>query len=284
MFQDKPWVVRVVLVLCVVGLAATFPYLKTTVKLDTLDHCSVTFDSKMQVAYISVDVSLFLFHFVSIFSLIFILKVFINVLLSILFGFAIWKHISGTDKTWSSYSKLNYILTCDVRASFVDTLAQLIKLTFNATPILISSQTVFVSHVMDWIKPITAHWFVSDVVGQSIQESNPGSSVGRSISQTGHHSNPGGNQVSSTISNSGNSLSPPVLVSIRRKSPSDTYSIRKSDMKKPTPVATNTALIKSTETLRSNESLRESSEEDASGVSSAESSPTSSNDGNLNQK
>jgi hypothetical protein len=62
MFQDKPWVVRVVFVLCVLGLAATFPYFKTTVKLDSLDHCSVTFDSSMQVAYISVDVSLLLFY------------------------------------------------------------------------------------------------------------------------------------------------------------------------------------------------------------------------------
>ncbi|KAJ3331019.1 hypothetical protein HDU76_004284 [Blyttiomyces sp. JEL0837] len=195
MYQDKPWICRIVLGICVIALAATFPYVKTQVKLDSLDHCSVSFDPSIQAAYISSDVV-------------------VNILLSTLFAVAIWKHVSSTDKTWSSYSKLTYILTCDVRASFIDTLAQLIKLGLNLSPSLPGSQTVFGSHVCDWIKVCSAHWFVNDVVKHAAKTDCP------TCSQRGNAGGAGAGGGAGTAS-----IQPPgsiassgsVMVSIRRK-------------------------------------------------------------------
>ncbi|KAJ3094556.1 hypothetical protein HDU97_007941 [Phlyctochytrium planicorne] len=145
MYRDRPAVCYTVMAICIVCVAACFPFMKTVIKIDSLDHCSVSFDSTMQIVYISTDV-------------------FVNLLLSALFGLAIWKHISTTDSNWNSYSKMTYILTCDVRGAFVDTLAQLIKLGLNLSS-LPSSQSVFGAHVCDWVKIAAAHWFVNDVVG-----------------------------------------------------------------------------------------------------------------------
>ncbi|KAJ3024837.1 UNVERIFIED_CONTAM: hypothetical protein HDU68_007735 [Siphonaria sp. JEL0065] len=148
MYKNRPWVCRGVLAACVVCSAATFPYIQTTLKPPALDHCAVAFNSIAQSAYISADV-------------------FINVLLSALFGIAIMKHVNNTDKSWDSYSKLSYILGCDVRGSFLDTAAQLVKLFLQLATWLPSSQTQFGSHVCDFIKVLSAHWFVNDVVKNS---------------------------------------------------------------------------------------------------------------------
>ncbi|KAI8608077.1 hypothetical protein BC830DRAFT_1156881 [Chytriomyces sp. MP71] len=166
MYQNKPIVVRTVLFFCVVCTAATFPYVGTTVKPDALEHCSVTFSPGMQAAFISADV-------------------FINVLLSALFAFAILQHVRKTDKTWASYTRLRSLLTCDVRASFLDTAAQLVKLALNLTP---GPQTVLGSHVCDFIKVVAAHWFVNDVAGAaSAGGGGGGGSKGVSTGQQGQN-------------------------------------------------------------------------------------------------
>ncbi|TPX76504.1 hypothetical protein CcCBS67573_g02229 [Chytriomyces confervae] len=151
MYHNKPWVVRVVLVLCVLCTAATLPYIGTKVSLDALQHCSVVFSASMQAIFISADV-------------------FINLLLSSLFAKAVLQHVLATDRTWDSYSRLRYILTCDVRGSFLDTAAQLVKLGLNVSG-LPGSQTVFGSHACDFIKIASAHWFVNDVAGNAAKES-----------------------------------------------------------------------------------------------------------------
>ncbi|KAJ3238868.1 hypothetical protein HDU81_007068 [Chytriomyces hyalinus] len=97
-------------------------------------------------------------------------QVFINVLLSSLFAKAVLQHVLATDRTWDSYSRLRYILTCDVRGSFLDTAAQLVKLGLNVAK-LPGSQTVFGSHACDFIKVASAHWFVNDVAGNAVKES-----------------------------------------------------------------------------------------------------------------
>ncbi|KAJ3104920.1 hypothetical protein HDU96_008765 [Phlyctochytrium bullatum] len=145
MYKDRPVVIYTVLGICVVCVAACFPFLRATISIDTLNHCAIRFDTNMQIAYISTDV-------------------FVNVMLSALFGLAIWKHVSNTDANWSSYNKMTYILTCDVRGAFVDAAAQLVKLSLNLSG-LPSSQTLFGAHVCDWVKVASAHWFVNDVVG-----------------------------------------------------------------------------------------------------------------------
>ncbi|KAJ3217052.1 hypothetical protein HDU67_008610 [Dinochytrium kinnereticum] len=145
MYKDRPVVCYSVMAVCIVCVAACFPFLKTVIRVDSLDHCSVSFDATMQIVYTSTDV-------------------FVNLLLSTLFGLAIWKHVSTTDSNWSSYNKMTYILTCDVRGAFIDTIAQIIKLSLNLSG-LPSSQGVFGAHVCDWVKIAAAHWFVNDVVG-----------------------------------------------------------------------------------------------------------------------
>ncbi|KAI8843703.1 hypothetical protein BC829DRAFT_491968 [Chytridium lagenaria] len=145
MYKDKPVIIYTMMTVCVVCVAACFPFMKTVIRVDSLDHCAVSFDATMQIVYTSTDVC-------------------VNLLLSTLFGIAIWRHVSTTDSNWSSYSKMTYILTCDVRGAFVDTIAQLIKLSLNLSG-LPSSQAVFGAHVCDWVKIAAAHWFVSDVVG-----------------------------------------------------------------------------------------------------------------------
>ncbi|ORY36833.1 hypothetical protein BCR33DRAFT_721767 [Rhizoclosmatium globosum] len=145
MYKNRPWICRVVLGFCMICTVATFPYIWTEIlKPDSMDHCSVRLNGDIQSVYVSADV-------------------FINVLLSALFAAAIIKHVNNTDKAWDSYAKLCYILSCDVRGSFLDTAAQLVKLFLQLATWIPSSQSLFGSHVCDFIKVIAAHWFVTDV-------------------------------------------------------------------------------------------------------------------------
>ncbi|KAJ3112623.1 hypothetical protein HK100_002269 [Physocladia obscura] len=144
-----------VLLLCIVCSLATFPYIETKVSLDSMYHCEVAFNSIAQSVYISADV-------------------FINIQLSVLFGIAISKHIAHTkEKAWDASAKLSYILHCDVRGAFLDTIAQLIKLALNISPSIPASQSLFGSHVCDFIKVVSAHWFVSDVANGTTAEPVP---------------------------------------------------------------------------------------------------------------
>ncbi|KAJ3070957.1 hypothetical protein HDU98_006029 [Podochytrium sp. JEL0797] len=145
MYKNRPWVTNTVLVLCIVATAATFPYIKTVVSFDALNHCAVKFDSGFQAVYISTDV-------------------FINLLLSTLFMAAVLTHVNNTDKSWDSYTKMSYILSCDVRGAFLDTFAQLIKLFLQLAWWLPTSQTIYGIHLCDFLKVVAAHWFVNDVV------------------------------------------------------------------------------------------------------------------------
>ncbi|KAJ3408242.1 hypothetical protein HDV05_005073 [Chytridiales sp. JEL 0842] len=185
MYKDRPWVRGIVMGVCLACLAAVFPFLRTKIELNSLGYCTVSFDANMQVAYIAVDV-------------------FVNLLLGLLFSIAIYSHISTTDRTWTSYSKLSYILTCDVRASFIDTIAQCVKLALNLSPIP-GSQTVFGAHICDWVKVAAAHWFVNDVVSQDSRDN---------LGSTGTHQC---SACSKTMTQSHSSGGPNVLVSIRRK-------------------------------------------------------------------
>ncbi|KAI9353662.1 hypothetical protein BDR26DRAFT_913915 [Obelidium mucronatum] len=187
MYKNRPWVCRAVLAACIVCTAATFPYIATTLALPSLDHCSVTFNRDFQSAYIAADV-------------------FINILLSGLFAAAIIKHVNNTDKTWDSYSKLSYILSCDVRGSFLDTAAQLVKLFLQLAVWLPSSQTQFGSHVCDFIKVLSAHWFVNDVV----------KNMGETGSGTSLSTRKGGNQDGS-MRGGGQGGQAAILASCRRK-------------------------------------------------------------------
>ncbi|KAI9353624.1 lysozyme-like domain-containing protein [Obelidium mucronatum] len=148
MYQNRPWVCHGVLLACVICSAVTFPYIGTTLTAPKLDRCAVKFSRDAQSVYIAADV-------------------FINALISVLFGAAIMKHVNNTDKSWDSYAKLSYILSCDVRGSFLDTAAQLVKLFLQLAVWLPSSQTQFGSHICDFIKVLSAHWFVNDVVKNS---------------------------------------------------------------------------------------------------------------------
>lgn len=165
MYQNRPWVCKIVLGFCFICTAATFPYIQTSIKMpDALNHCAIQLNSVSQSIYVSADV-------------------FINVLLSSLFGIAIMKHVNNTDKSWDSYAKLSYILRCDVRGSFLDTAAQLVKLFLQCATWLPGSQTLFGTHVCDFIKVLSAHWFVNDVVKNAGE--HPSGNGGPSNKKTG---------------------------------------------------------------------------------------------------
>ncbi|KAJ3018564.1 UNVERIFIED_CONTAM: hypothetical protein HDU68_011089 [Siphonaria sp. JEL0065] len=128
-------------------------------------------------------------------------------MLSTLFGVAIMKHVNNTDKSWDSYSKLSYILSCDVRGSFLDTAAQLVKLFLQIATWLPGSQTIFGSHVCDFIKVLSAHWFVNDVV-KGMGDGSSG--VGQSTIKKGR----GQNSKNEVVSKGGQAN---ILASCRRK-------------------------------------------------------------------
>ncbi|KAJ3064253.1 hypothetical protein HDU98_012327, partial [Podochytrium sp. JEL0797] len=114
--------------------------------------------------------------------------VFINVMLSSLFMAAILKHVNNTDKSWDSYAKMSYILSCDVRGAFLDTFAQLVKLFLQLAWWLPTSQTIYGIHLCDFLKVVAAHWFVNDVV-KNMHEAGGKSSKKGVVGGAGGNSN-----------------------------------------------------------------------------------------------
>ncbi|KAJ3346032.1 hypothetical protein HDU83_003493 [Entophlyctis luteolus] len=144
MYRTRPNVCRCVLGLCIFCSAASFPYLQTAVGLDNMDHCNVVFNPLTQALYISADVI-------------------VNLTLSVLFAGAIIRHVLETDaESWTPHAQLLYVLRCDVRGAFIDTVAQVVKLVLNLCAG--GNTVVFGSHVCDFVKIACAHWFVGDVV------------------------------------------------------------------------------------------------------------------------
>ncbi|KAJ3205226.1 hypothetical protein HDU82_005337 [Entophlyctis luteolus] len=98
-----------------------------------------------------------------IFAAYIMMQVIVNLTLSVLFAGAIIRHVLETDaESWTPHAQLLYVLRCDVRGAFIDTVAQVVKLVLNLCAG--GNTVVFGSHVCDFVKIACAHWFVGDVV------------------------------------------------------------------------------------------------------------------------
>jgi len=154
MFPKNYWVKYGTAALSVASVAGQFQYLFTKVlpDPDVLGRCRQKGDPISEAIHQGTDL-------------------FVRLVLSGLFVYAIYSHVS---KIKHSSNKLFSIITSDIRATFIDTIALLVKFAITLAN-LPSSQTRFVFHVMDFSKAAGTHWFVTEISKKSSSASSSAS-------------------------------------------------------------------------------------------------------------
>ncbi|KAJ1553601.1 hypothetical protein HK096_007208 [Nowakowskiella sp. JEL0078] len=143
MFNSEPLVKWGTAILCILAITTQFQYLwSSTMSVDSLGRCLVPKGGLGEYLHTGGDLA-------------------IRMLLSGLFVAANLRHTLNLRES-STKEKFMSLILADSRATFIDTIALVIKFSVLSSSIP-ASQTRFIFHLMDFAKCLGTHWFVMEV-------------------------------------------------------------------------------------------------------------------------